>query len=281
MGHPNLENKGYSESLPLAVNRNEVSPQLFQITGRYRNRRGRRRRRRWPFCRLRRRLQGRARIADSPQVPRSQSRFGRSTKGNGFKQEDDPAMRHQAFRTTALMLGVMFAAAPAARAGTITYGEVVRTAGAGGQLRPASEVRLRLVAQAGSTQSGAASPQDQQATGRQTTAPDGSSVTPASSDSTLSQTGGQIQTIDIGDVTGTVCDCGEIPPALKIPVGGFPWWTLAGIPLICVSGICAGGNHEVVPPTTPNPTPTTPTTPTSAVPEPVSLLLFGSGLLVV
>src|SRR5829696_1271464 len=138
-------------------------------------------------------------------------------------------MRHQAFRTIALMLGVMFAAAPAARAGTITYGEMVRTAGAGGRLRPASEVRLRLVATAGSTQSGAASSQEQQASGQQTAAPNGS----------------------------------------------------AGTPLICVSGICAGGDDDVIPPTTPNPTPTTPTTPTSAVPEPISLLLFGSGLLAV
>ena len=183
------------------------------------------------------------------------------------------------------MLGVIFAAAPAAQAGTITYGEVVRTAGAGGQLRPASEVRLRLgaqgqpTAQTDSTQSGAASSQEQQASGQQPAAPNGSTniSTLASSDPTLSQSGGQVQTVDIGDVTGTVCDCGEIPPALKIPVGGFPWWALAGIPLVCVSGICVGGNDEI-PPTTPNPTPAPPTNP---VPEPISLLLFGSGLLAV
>jgi hypothetical protein len=197
-------------------------------------------------------------------------------------------MKHQASRTIALMLGVMLAAAPAVQAGTITYGEMVRTADAGGQLRPASEVRLRLVpqgqptAQAGSTQSGAASSQEPQPSGQQPAAPNGSTNISASSDPTLSQSGGKVETIDIGDVTGTVCDCGEIPPALKIPVGGFPWWTLAGIPLICVSGICVGGDDEVVPPTTSNPTSSpTPTTPTNPVPEPISLLLFGSGLLAV
>jgi len=190
-------------------------------------------------------------------------------------------MKHQAFRTIALMLGVMLAAAPAAQAGTITYGELVRTAGASGQLRPAIDVRLRLgaqgTAQDGLTQSGAASSQEQQANGQQTPAPNGSTVNTTTSDPTLSQSGGKVETVDLGDVTGTVCDCGEIPAAPKIPGGAFPWWTLAGIPLVCVSGICAGGDDEV-PPTNP---PTTPTPPTNPVPEPLSLLLFGSGLLAV
>jgi hypothetical protein len=191
-------------------------------------------------------------------------------------------MRHQAFRTIALMLGVMLAAAPATLAGTITYGELVRTAGAGGQLRPATDVRLRLAAQGqptaqvGSTQSGTASSQEQQTSGQQPTTPNGTTniSAPASSDPTLSQSGGKVETVDLGDVTGTVCDCGEIPRP-PLPKGGFPWWTLAGIPLICVSGICAGG--EETPPTS-NPTPTPPTIPT---PEPISLFLFGSGLLAV
>lgn len=211
--------------------------------------------------------------------------FRRRPKGNGFKEEDDPAMKHQAFRTIALMLGVMLAAAPSALAGTITYGEMVRTAGAGGQLRPATDVRLRLAAQGqptaqvGSTQSGTASPQEQQAPGQQPATTNGTTnvSTPATSDPTLSQSGGKVETVDLGDVTGTVCDCGEIPRP-PLPKGGFPWWTLAGIPLICVSGICAGGNNEcenapcVV---------TTPTPPTTTTPEPISLFLFGSGLLAV
>jgi hypothetical protein len=184
------------------------------------------------------------------------------------------------------MLGVLLAAAAPAQAGTITFGDLVRTVGANGQLRPASEVRLRLGAQAGSTaaQSGStqngttSSPSDQQAAGSQPTAPNGTAnvSAPASADPTLSQSGGQVQTVDLGDVTGTVCDCGEIPP-IDIPkAGAFPWWTLAGIPLICVSGICFGDEDEPPPPNNPPPTPTPP-----QVPEPMSLLLFGSGLLAV
>ena len=192
-------------------------------------------------------------------------------------------MRHQAFRTIALMLGVMLAAAPAAQAGTITYGELVRAAGASGQIRTASDVRLRLggqsptTAQSGSTQSGATSSEEQQA-GQQTAAPNGSTNVSAPADPTISQSGGQIQTIDLGDVTGTVCDCGEIPASPLPKAGAFPWWTLAGIPLICVSGICAGGGDEPGKPT-PNVTPTPPIS--TPVPEPISLFLFGSGLLAV
>ena len=194
-------------------------------------------------------------------------------------------MRHQAFRTIALMLGVLLAAAPAAQAGTITYGELV---GAGGQLRTASDVRLRLAAQGqpttqvGSTQGGADSSQDPPSSGQQTQTPGGSTnvTVSASSDPTISQSGGRVETVDLGDVTGTVCDCGEIPVEKVIPKGGFPWWwALAGIPLICVKGICTPGNTpECEVNCGPGPTPTPPTNP---VPEPISLFLFGTGLLAV
>ena len=188
-------------------------------------------------------------------------------------------MRRQSVRTIALMLGVILAAAAPARAGTITFVDVVRTIGASGQFRAASEVRLAaqsgraVVQQSDSTQSGIApssQPQQQIASGStqqptdQTIAAQG----PSSPDTTLSQSGGQVETVDLGDVTGTVCDCGEIPvaPAAK---RGFPWWLLAGVPLVCVSGICTTDN----PPPPDNPKP-----PETPVPEPMSLLLFGSGL---
>jgi len=95
-----------------------------------------------------------------------------------------------------------------------------------------------------------------------------------SSDLTPSQSGGQVQSVDLGDVTGTVCDCGEIPRSI-IPRGvAFPWWTLAGIPLVCVSGICFG-DDDTPPPNNPPPPPPPP----NPIPEPATLLLFGSGLL--
>ncbi|MET0623937.1 MAG: PEP-CTERM sorting domain-containing protein [Pyrinomonadaceae bacterium] len=184
-------------------------------------------------------------------------------------------MRHQAIRTTALMLGVIFAVAAPAKAGTITFGDVVRTVGASGQLRPASDVRLRLgartgAAQSGSTQSGTTSssdsPDQQQPSGAQPAAQ-------STADQTPSQSGGKVETVDLGDVTGTVCDCGEIP--FTVPkAGGFPWWPLLGgavIPFIIPRG---DDEPEPFPPSQPPP-------PDTPVPEPLSLMLFGTGLLAV
>jgi hypothetical protein len=190
-------------------------------------------------------------------------------------------MRRQAVRTIAPVLGVLLAAAPSARAGAITFADVVRAADASAQLRTAAEVRLRLGAQDGaaqdnSGQGGSASNTQQQSGSQQQ--PTQGGATP-STDPTLSQSGGRVETVDLGDVTGTVCDCGEIPvpPAAK---RGLPWWPLlGGIPLICLSGICTGDHNtppgcEETGTCSPPPTP-----PPPGVPEPATLLLFGSGLL--
>ncbi|HWS89653.1 MAG TPA: hypothetical protein VN282_21965 [Pyrinomonadaceae bacterium] len=79
-------------------------------------------------------------------------------------------------------------------------------------------------AQTVATPSGATSSEQQQEARGRTMAPNGSTniSAPASPDLRISQSGGQVQTVDLGDVTGTVCDCGEIPiPAEPIPEVGL------------------------------------------------------------
>lgn len=192
-------------------------------------------------------------------------------------------MRRQAVRTISLMLAVLLGLAAPASAATITFEDVVREVGARGQLHPASEVRLRAIAQSGNTptQSGASAQSGNTSSQQQTGSPNTQSQqtgtqTPPAPDATVSQSGGgQVQTVDLGDVTGTVCDCGEIPQ-VAAPKGGFPWWPFLGIPLICVTGIC---KHNTTPECVDCTPPTPPCTTCETVPEPMSLLLLGSGLL--
>lgn len=88
----------------------------------------------------------------------------------------------------------------------------------------------------------------------------------------------------IEDVTTVEnCDCPDLPlpPATG---GGFPKWLfgLAGLPLICVTGICSGDDTppDFIPPPIGPPPGVTPTpTDTPPVPEPASIFLLGSGLI--
>lgn len=84
-----------------------------------------------------------------------------------------------------------------------------------------------------------------------------------------------VETIEEGEVEGTICDCGEIFIA-----GGIPKWPflfIAAVPLAFIHGCedcdTPSSTPTPTPPSNPTPTPTPP-----GVPEPASLLLFGTGL---
>jgi len=86
-----------------------------------------------------------------------------------------------------------------------------------------------------------------------------------------------VEDIEEGEVEGTICDCGD----LLIAGGGFPKWPflfLAAVPVVFIHD-CDNCDEQSEPTPTPqgSPSPTPPTT----VPEPASLLMFGSGLLAV
>ena len=88
-----------------------------------------------------------------------------------------------------------------------------------------------------------------------------------------SSAGTQVQTVDFGDVTGTVCDCGEIAPAGDATTPGaaskgfpkFPLYALAVAPIPCIIGLCSSE-----PPRPPDNPPD--------VPEPLTIATLAAGL---
>ncbi len=190
-------------------------------------------------------------------------------------------MKHQAIRPVALMLSVLLIAAVPAQAGTISFGDVIALATVNGQSgRQTIDLRLRSVTQQGG---GTANSQDRQissagsnsqnpGTAQTPTgaAPTGSTDTSITGTTVAVQQPGsvQVETIELGDIQGTICDCGEIP-GLPGSFPKLPFLALAGIPLLFLGG-------DDIPPTEVLPPPPTPVPP--QVPEPATLLLLGSGL---
>ena len=188
-------------------------------------------------------------------------------------------MRNRAVSPVTTILGLLLlavAAASPAQAGPVAYSDVVHVMSnvqSGGQ---SQELRLRSVTQEGSTPvgGGLVSAPGRTSTGEDGAAADSSSGSLTSTVAAQEGQQGNVEVIEEGDVTGTVCDCGEI----YIP-GGWPKWPLAFIPAaICLVPDLCTTDKECEGPDC-NPCTTCECTGTCAtVPEPASVFLLGTGL---
>lgn len=189
-------------------------------------------------------------------------------------------MMSRAFRPTAAILSILLLSGVPTHAAPVAISEVIQVLGS---YQNAPELRLRSVSQStnslvneGDGPSPVASASQEAAAGDIVGIPDTTTADVISSDpgetllagvavSADPQAG--VDVVDQGDVEGTICDCGEI----TVPGGGFPKWPLlflAAIPFFFIHGCddCETPTPPATPPSTPE------------IPEPASLLLFGSGL---
>jgi acyl-CoA hydrolase len=183
------------------------------------------------------------------------------------------------------MLSVLFvAAAASAQASPVRYDDVFAMASVVGQSgRSSVDLRMRSFSQQAtpSTQQTAFNGDSQDQKQIAAPAPAGSLTgTVVAPPTTGQQT--TVETIELGEVQGTICDCGEI----LLPGGGFPLWPLLGLGAIPLFFLHNGRTTVAALPTptptptlttTPTPTPT-PTPPPSQIQEPATIFLLGTGL---
>ena len=188
-------------------------------------------------------------------------------------------MRRQGLRLIAVTLTFLVLTAGPAQASPIQFADVVAQAvvtSTGG--RQTFDLRLHALPQQSAQTTTTSGTQTQTPSGTNTTGqtqtPQTGGTATVTNTEVQTQQGGNVEVVQLGDVTGTVCDCGEIiPPGTPRRIPKLPFLALAGIPLLFIPH----GSDTPEIPTGPTPPPTPPPPPPQ-VPEPATLLLMGTGL---
>jgi hypothetical protein len=196
-------------------------------------------------------------------------------------------MRNRAVRTFATILSLLVAVSSTVQAGPISITQVIQVVGSQPSTAQIPDLRLRAALQndgesgegsrpvsTGTVSSGATT------TRSASPVADGTlGAAPVNADSLLSgialRTDDAPANIDViaqGDIEGSICDCGEIPVVENHHVPLWPLLFLAAVPLFFIH------HHDCNSCPTPTPTPNCKDCGPPPVPEPTTLLLFGSGL---
>ncbi len=179
-------------------------------------------------------------------------------------------MRNRAFRPTATILSLLLATTVSVQASPVPFANIVQVIGNG--RAGVQDLRLRTVSQSNSTPTTTSTTESSDAQSSSAATTNGTS-SPLIASTGATQQGGNVETIETGDISGTICDCGEI----AIPGGDFAFPKLALLGLGAIPLAFLGGKNRSNIETPPMETPT-PQPPDTPVPEPTTLLLFGSGL---
>ncbi len=190
-------------------------------------------------------------------------------------------MRNRALRPFTMMLSLLLAACTTVQAGPISITDVVQVMSSYKNNAELSDLRLRNVSryssqskdEPGPIATTPDSPVNEKAADISDTSLAGVLATSESLLEGIEMKGDDNPNVDViaqGDLEGSICDCGEIPVVEHHHRKWWPLLFLAAIPFFFI-------HHKECtscPPSTPTPTPTPP----PEVPEPGTLLLFGSGL---
>ena len=183
-------------------------------------------------------------------------------------------MRERAFRTAAITASLLLMVAIPAHASPVQIGEVIQVV-SGSQRSGGQNASVELRALSHDDRATAGTSTTSTAAGSDSISTSGDSSSSSAITTIVQDQGATVQTEVTEDIGVEECECGDF----KVPVAGFPKWPFIPlVGLVCLTGICTSDKCTPKAGEDVNCQPVTICTDCNQVPEPASLILFGSGI---